>query len=419
MRNYELVVVKLLTFNGQLKWEIPRYLDYFDVETDFGKCFALVQSYINALSLEEHIKIGRTFSKAELKQISKSVLKVRSYLHNRYPPIIHRDVKPSNILLTNRSGNHVGDIYLVDFVSIQAAASEGGARTIVVTYGYIPPEQFGQRAVPASDLYGLSTTIIHLASGQHPADLPQENLRICFENHVSLSPSFLDWLQWMSEPALEKRLESAARALQVLQQETQRQQKLPLPVRPPGSKVILNKKRNFIEIIISAKGFTLGLIPTIIFTTIWNGLLVMWYTIALSSWSSGGWFVAFFSLGYLGVGLWMILGILFSLFGQIWLRIDYEQTSLKYQLFGFKYYRPSPAPRKQIIKLGKKSTFDVKDADGDKKKFGPQINIWARTKKFNLSVYLVSDIELDWLAHELSEWLNLPINQEKYLGENL
>jgi len=161
------VVVKLLLFNRDFKWEtfklfereaktlkelshpaIPRYIDYFDVETTSAKGFALVQSYIEAPSLVEHIKAGRTFSETELKQIARAVLEVLSYLHNRYPPIIHRDIKPSNILLENRSGNHVGQVYLVDFGSVQAAASEGGTRTIVGTYGYMAPEQFGERAVP-------------------------------------------------------------------------------------------------------------------------------------------------------------------------------------------------------------------------------------------------------------------------------
>jgi serine/threonine protein kinase len=146
-QTHELVVVKLSLFNSNLKWEtfklfereaktlkelshpaIPRYIDYFDVETTFSRGFALVQSYIDAPSLVEHITGGRTFSETELKHLAKTVLEVLIYLHERHPPIIHRDTKPGNILLTNRSGNHVGQVYLVDFGSVQAAANEGGTR---------------------------------------------------------------------------------------------------------------------------------------------------------------------------------------------------------------------------------------------------------------------------------------------------
>ncbi|MBD0264795.1 MAG: serine/threonine protein kinase, partial [Tolypothrix sp. Co-bin9] len=102
----------------------------------------------------------------------------------------------------------------------------------------MPPEQFGERAVPASDLYALGATLIYLASGQHPADLPQRNLRICFENYVSLSNTFIDWLQWMTEPSLEQRLESANHALQALEHETLRKKQLLVPVKPQDSKVV-------------------------------------------------------------------------------------------------------------------------------------------------------------------------------------
>ena len=427
-----LVVVKLLLFNRDLKWEtfklfereaktlkelshpaIPRYIDYFDIETNSGKGFAFVQSYIEAPSLVEHIKSGRTFSETELKQIARAVLEVLIYLHNRYPPVIHRDIKPSNILLDNRSGNHAGQVYLVDFGSVQAAASEGGTRTIVGTYGYMAPEQFGERAVPASDLYGLGTTLIYLASGQHPADLPQRNLRICFENHVHLSPAFMDWLQWITEPALERRLESAHHALQVLENETIRKRLSLAPVKPHDSKVICAKTHNLLEIHIPPKGFSLELLPTIGFAVIWNGFLVMWYSIALATWSSGGWFSAFFALGHLGVGVWLIIQILFALFGQVDLHLDQEKIVLRYEIFGLKYLRPRPASKHQILKLERTRTTYKRGSEGNQIEVKPQINIWAGSKKFKIGGGgLLSEIELDWLASELGDWLDLPVLQE-------
>jgi len=431
-QTHNLVVVKLLTFSGELNWEtfklfereartlkeithpaIPRYLDYFDVGTPYGKGFALVQSYIKASSLEEQVRAGRTFSETELKQIAKAILEVLIYLHNRYPPIIHRDIKPSNILLTNRSGNSVGQVYLVDFGSVQAAASEGGTRTIVGTYGYMPPEQFGERAVPASDLYALGATLIYLASGQHAADLPQRNLRICFENYVSLSPTFINWLQWMTEPSLEQRIESANHALQALDHETLRKKRLPVPVKPVDSKVILTKKSNLLEICIPPKGFSINLLPMIGFAIIWNGFLVNWYAMAITSWSDGGWFAAFFALIHVGVGLWLILQILFAFFGRVLLHIDQEKISLRYQLFGLRYHRPPTASRHQVTKLERTQTYFKRDSQGSREEVKPQMNIWAGTQKFRIGGGgLLSKIELDWLANELSDWLGLPIIQE-------
>ena len=433
LQTQDLVVVKLLTFGGELEWgtfklfereaktlkelehpAIPCYLDYFDVETNFGKGFALVQSYINASSLSEHIKAGRTFSEIELKQIAKAVLEILIYLHNRHPPIIHRDIKPGNILLTNRSGNNVGQVYLVDFGSVQAAMSEGGTRTVVGTYGYMPPEQFGERAVPASDLYGLGTTIIYLASGQHPADLPQKDFRISFENYVSLSPTFTDWLQWMTQPSLERRLPSANEALEALENQTTQKKPALVLSKPADSRVVLKKENERLEINIPPKGFSLNLLPTIVFAIIWNGFLVNWYSHAISNWSSFGWFMAFFAMGHLGVGIWFIIQILFTLLGKTQLYLDKEHIFLRYQLFSLNYYRPRPAARDRIIKLEQTETAYKKDSEGGRVKVRPRINIWAGTKKFSIGGKgLLSEIELDWLAHELSEWLDLPITLKK------
>jgi serine/threonine protein kinase len=161
LQTQEQVVIKRLSFGEDFVWEdlklfereaatlknlahpaIPRYLDYFDLDLSSGKGFALVQTYIPALSLEEHLKSGRTFTEAELVELATALLEILRYLHERAPVVIHRDLKPSNILLGDRTGNSVGSVYLVDFGAVQAART-GGTITVVGTYGYMPPEQFG------------------------------------------------------------------------------------------------------------------------------------------------------------------------------------------------------------------------------------------------------------------------------------
>ena len=143
-----------------------------------------------------------------------AILEILGYLHDRQPPVIHRDIKPSNVLLTNRSGNSAGQAYLVDFGSVQTlAARDGGTMTIVGTYGYMPPEQFGGRTTSASDLYSLGATLIYLVTGQHPADLPQDDLRLQFEHLANISPGFTRWLKWLTEPSVSKRPDSIQAAL--------------------------------------------------------------------------------------------------------------------------------------------------------------------------------------------------------------
>lgn len=237
LKTQQQVVVKLLSFSSDFNWEdlklferevetlkslshpaIPRYLDSFEIDTPNRKGFALVQTYIEAKSLQEYLSDGRTFSESEVKQLATALLDILAYLHQRQPPVIHRDIKPSNILLKNRSGNSVGEVYLVDFGAVQTLATQQGKTvTVVGTYGYMPPEQFGGRAVPASDLYGLGATLIALITKQHPADLPQKDLQIEFEQFTQLSSGFTNWLKWMTHPSLERRPASVEIAKEVLE----------------------------------------------------------------------------------------------------------------------------------------------------------------------------------------------------------
>ncbi|GAB4179184.1 MAG: hypothetical protein Fur006_12250 [Coleofasciculaceae cyanobacterium] len=259
LNTQELVVIKLLTFSSDFNWDdlklfereaqtlqslthpaLPRYLDSFELDTPNGKGFAMVQSYIEAPSVEEHLKAGRTFSEGEIKQLAKALLEILTYLHGQKPPLIHRDIKPSNILLTNRSGNSVGQVYLVDFGSVQTLATqEGKTVTVVGTYGYMPPEQFGGRAVPASDLYSLGATLIALATRAHPADLPQKDMGIQFTQLVSLNPAFADWLTQMIEPSLDRRFTSAESALQALEQPLRQNNQLLLNKQNPVTTIEL------------------------------------------------------------------------------------------------------------------------------------------------------------------------------------
>jgi serine/threonine protein kinase len=225
------VVIKLLIFDRDFDWqdlklfereaetlksldrpEIPRYLDYFEFDLTTYRGFGLVQTYIDAQSLDAAINSGRRWTENEVKQIANSLLEILNYLHRQNPPVIHRDIKPSNILIANRSTHHVGDIYLVDFGSVQNLGHrDGGTMTIVGTYGYMPPEQFGGKAFPASDLYSLGATLIYLATGKHPADLTQDNGAIDFKSYY-ISSDYFNWLNLLVEPNLIFRLKTVEQA---------------------------------------------------------------------------------------------------------------------------------------------------------------------------------------------------------------
>ncbi|MGJ3252060.1 MAG: serine/threonine protein kinase [Elainellaceae cyanobacterium] len=205
------------TLKSLLHPGIPRYLDAFEIDTPTRKGYALVQSYIDAKSLDDYLKAGCIFSEGDIKQIVRALLDILDYLHHRIPPVIHRDIKPSNILMTATADARIDQVYLVDLSSVQTLASKAG-RTVtgVETYGYLPPEQCGGQAVPASDLYSVGAVAIALATGKHPAELPQKNLRLQFKPYVNLSDNFTAWLACMVEPTLSHRLASVEQARNAL-----------------------------------------------------------------------------------------------------------------------------------------------------------------------------------------------------------
>lgn len=436
------VIVKLLLFGDDLEWEhlklfereaqtlknlshpaIPAYIDYFDLEKQ-GNGFALVQTYIDAPSLATQLENGRTFSEAELKDLAAQLLKILDYLHTRQPPVIHRDLKPSNILLTNRSGHSVGQVYLVDFGSVQnAAAREGDTMTIVGTYGYMPPEQFGGHTVPASDLYSLGATLIHLMTRIPPAELPQKSGHLQFKDRVQCSRGFQDWLTQMVSPYQDQRFELATAALSALQSSDLQPDIKPrinsLIHKPKGSKVELTQSATALEIYIPPMGFKVELIPTFLFGIAWNSFITFWTAgamVPLFTVPFPGNLVSIpfllFSLPFWGAGIGMILAIAFPLWGRIYLRID-KTISLTYKLFGIRYQRPRPSLRESIRKLKRTQRDYKRNSDGDRVEVPPALMIYADTQEYKMSAdHTLSEAELDWLAQELSQWLNLPLDSD-------
>ena len=445
LQTQELVVIKILSFSADFQWDdlklfereaetlqslshpaIPRYLDYFELQTPKTKGFALVQSYIEAKSLAQWVESGRNFNEKEIKQIAKNLLEILVYLQHQNPPVIHRDIKPSNILLADRSplkqkhsalnkGGWLGEVYLVDFGSVQTlAAKEGSTVTVVGTYGYMPPEQFGGRAVPASDLYGLGATLIYLVTGVHPAELPQEDLRINFEPKIALSSDFVDWLQWMTEPDLNSRLTSADRALKALEKPIEA---IPLIVpKPAKSKVKLKKERNCLEIVVpSSYPFCFTIASLVLMLFIISNFFLLSISFIMPAFSIGSFSVRL-SAG-IAVFFWVFYFLYFSLplslqffiiFDATRLRLDRKQISLTSNSLGFVRYNLRPSsPRMAICKL----RFIVDEPTESRPHPHRDIQIWAGTQEYKLITSHLTDGEIDWIAGELSEWLNLPISE--------
>ncbi len=428
LQSQQSVVLKLLLFGPDFTWDdlklfereaevlksldlptIPKYLDCFDVDTELGKGFVLVQTYIEARSLQNWLDAGRTFSEEELVSIAKQLLGILDYLHSRQPTVIHRDIKPSNILLGDRSGNSPGQVYLVDFGSVKTAAN-GSTITVVGTYGYMPPEQFGGQTSPASDLYALGATIVCLATGQPPSELPHRDMRIDFVDLVNLSPHMTKWLQSMTATSVDSRLKSASQALIALSTPSQnRADTLKFASQPFGSKIRVRNISQRLDITVPPRGFHLELISLIGAAVFWNSCLLPFVLGAVTTFNSGGWFVLLFISGHVWAGLWMIWSILFDLFGTRRLRVDESSISLSSAIFGLRCFPSLTAARQHVDRVELAPLSYTKDSDGARVAIPPHLNIWAGNKQFCLSNFNLTQPEQAWLASELTEWLDLPV----------
>ncbi|MCC5629106.1 serine/threonine protein kinase [Nostoc sphaeroides CHAB 2801] len=193
---------------------IPRYLDYFQVDTNSDRSFYIAQQLAPGNSLATLVENGWLPDEEEVRQIAIQILEILIYLHSLTPPVIHRDIKPQNIIFTSDSKR----LFLVDFGAVADTYHNTvtGGSTVIGTFGYMAPEQFRGQAFPSTDLYGLGTTLLFLLTGKSPSDLPQRKLKIDFRSDVNISKDFANWLEQMLEPVTADRFPSAEVALATL-----------------------------------------------------------------------------------------------------------------------------------------------------------------------------------------------------------
>jgi serine/threonine protein kinase len=222
------VVIKQFQFLGGSKWDdysaiareieilktldhprIPKFLESF--ETEQGAC--LVQQYIDAPNLDQK----RTYTTEQVQKIAQDLLEILVYLQSLTPPVLHRDIKPGNLLL---DADH--NLYLVDFgfsrIGLQDVAVSSMVRG---TTGFMSPEQMlGLDLAKASDLYSVGATLICLILGipsgrmAQLMDIGENRLKFSDRLPSDIDPHFVRWLKRMTEPRAGDRFADAAAALE-------------------------------------------------------------------------------------------------------------------------------------------------------------------------------------------------------------
>lgn len=149
---------------------LPEVIDFFEEQ---GRAY-LVMEFIWGESLEKRLEQTRSpLMEREVLQWAVQICDVLDYLHSRQPPVIFRDMKPSNVMV-----NSAGVVKLIDFGIARTYKEDKLQDTIALgSENYAAPEQWGQAQTDArSDIYGLGATIYHLLANMppSPAFLPSE-----------------------------------------------------------------------------------------------------------------------------------------------------------------------------------------------------------------------------------------------------
>jgi serine/threonine protein kinase len=185
---------------------VPQYLENFEEE---GALY-LVMERVEGETLDAVRKREGVLSEGEVRRFLACADRALTYLHGRRSPVVHRDVKPRNIV-RRPDGNYV----FVDFGAVAEILVRRGSSTIVGTMGYMAPEQLQARALPASDVYAVGATALAALTGAEPETLPHRGLRIDVRAALQgrVSESLVHSLERMLEPDPDLRAPSVGAAL--------------------------------------------------------------------------------------------------------------------------------------------------------------------------------------------------------------
>ncbi len=139
---------------------IPKVFDYFQ----FAGKYYLSMEFIDGQDLAQKLESSKgPLAETQVLEWGEQIATVLFYLHKHEPPIVFRDVKPSNIMLCDQG------VKLIDFgIARHFDQAKKGDTMRIGSPGYAPPEQYAAQTDPRSDIYALGVTLHHALTGRDP-----------------------------------------------------------------------------------------------------------------------------------------------------------------------------------------------------------------------------------------------------------
>jgi serine/threonine protein kinase len=191
---------------------IPSLIAHFKEQGEFF----LVQEFIEGHTIDREFTGGRKYNQKEIVQFLGQTLEILAFVHSQ--KVIHRDVKPSNLIRRASDGN----IFLIDFGAVKqvgaAPQTANGATFSTVTigsHGYMPMEQMAGNPNFSSDLYALGLVAIEALTGIKPLELPKNSVsnEFMWAHKTQLSPELERFISKLVRLDFRQRFTSAAEAL--------------------------------------------------------------------------------------------------------------------------------------------------------------------------------------------------------------
>lgn len=164
---------------------LPRFLDEYESDT----MLCVVREYVHGVPLSDLLESG-LLTEAEALPVLLQLCDILTYLHNQSPPVIHRDIKPQNVVLTE-----TGTVKLIDFGVSRIYDANTKKDTIFFgTQDFAPPEQYGYSQTDCrSDLFSLGVMMGYLLTGQSDLDaaalaIKNKRLRKIYKKCTGFSP---------------------------------------------------------------------------------------------------------------------------------------------------------------------------------------------------------------------------------------